>query len=93
MADFLSHSCPTCGGTGTLHEPCDAHPTTIRCPDCYDGYPKAAVERAAKVIADFFNNWCDDAPYWPTDDLMIYNHDIRKDALAAIRAFHNEGSE
>ena len=75
MSDSLSHSCPTCGGTGILHEPCDAHPTTIRCPDCYDGvYPKAAVERAAKAIEDV----------GPDREFEDY-------ALAAIRAYHNEG--
>lgn len=101
MADSLSHSCPT-GDSGVM-PCCGRTPFEVSRDDrmtldeslvtCYGGYPKAAVERAAKVIADFFDNWCDDAPYWPTDDLMIYNHDIRKDALAAIRAFHNEGSE
>lgn len=91
MADPLFHSCSTCEGTG--YDPHSRMANRRPCPDCYGGYPKAAVERAAKVIADFFDNWCDDAPYWPTDDLMIHNHDIRKDALAAIRAFHNEGSE
>ena len=76
MSDPLFHSCSTCGGTGTLHEPCDAHPTTIRCPDCIDGYPKAAVERAAKAIEDV----------GPDREFEDY-------ALAAIRAYHNEGSE
>ena len=103
MSDSLSHSCPTCPNEtkGKVHANTPSGDVCswcqsggdCSCPDCYGGYPKAAVERAAKVIADFFDNWCDDAPYWPTDDLMIYNHDIRKDALAAIRAFHNEGSE
>lgn len=43
---------------------------------CYGGYPKAAVERAAKAIEDV----------GPDREFEDY-------ALAAIRAYHNEGSE
>ena len=44
------------------------------------------VERVAVAIVAFFDSWCDDTPFWPSEDLTISNHDIRDDARAALDA-------
>lgn len=57
MTDSLSHSCPTCNGTGEVSCKCRgefhacAPPFSGPCPDCVDGYPKDRIERAAKAGA------------------------------------------
>lgn len=77
MADFLSHSCSTCEGTG--YDPHSRMANRRPCPDCYDGvYPKAAVERA-----------CDAA----FEAMRREGCTFMDVTLAAIRAFHNERSE
>lgn len=80
MADSLSHSCPTCGGTGQVSKSdCGYDQWNEPCPDCIDGYPKAAVERAAAVFSEL------------TD---INAPSVAREAtFRIIRAFNNEGSE
>ena len=61
----------------------------------YDGYPKVAVERAAKALWDIDRDTC------PTDVGLTHFAELddhlrefyEELALAAIRAFHDEGSE
>ena len=82
-------SCPTCNGSGqiTVEFMVDSSGYMV-CPDCVGGLQPSPelVERVAQGFAKFFEDWCDDAPYWPTDDLMIHNHDIREDAKAVLLA-------
>ena len=87
MSDVLSHSCPTCEGTG--YDPHSRMANRRPCPDCIDGYPKAAVERAVKAYREAWAKW------WRTVGLESEDLDAdeREVVLAAIRAFHNEGSE
>lgn len=101
MSDSLSHSCPTCGGTGKVegcgHGLMVSHVmdcgtrATYKCPDCIGGYPKAAVERATKAA---FTAYFGDPD---TQGNERYNPLDEKEwepvALAAIRAFHNEGNK
>lgn len=57
---------------------------------CYGGYPKAAVERAAKAYREAWAKWWRNGLGLESEDL---DADEREVVLAAIRAFHNEGSE
>lgn len=87
--DSLSRSCPTCDGDGY-----DLHSRMANrrpCPDCVDGvYPKAAVERAMWAVNDHMEGAIPEE--WASlSDLQ--RHAACRSALAAIRAFHDEGSE
>lgn len=84
MADSFSHSCPTCGGSGVdviaIGSGGGVGPITQPCPDCVDGvYPKAGVERAALAVKRAYMET--EGDFWT------------ELALAAIRAFHNDGGE
>ena len=90
MSDSLSHSCPTCDGTG--YDPHSRMANRRPCPDCIDGYPKAAVERVAMAIEAEAKKW-PVAPNYQGPGVYRLGASMEELALAAIRAFHNEGSE